>query len=115
MKLNKTTDILLNVALPLALGILIYHAASFCAVPAFIRNYFPDGCWAYAFLSGMLIIWDRKLSIPWIILVFITAAAYEWLQFIHVLPGTGDIGDVADYFVFFILALTLNPRFKTHA
>lgn len=112
MKIHKTADIGVNVALPLLIGVLIYRAASFCAVPSIIRDYLPDGLWAYAFISAMLIIWNRKPSITWIILVFATAIAYEWLQHIHVLSGTGDMGDVLDYCVFFMLALLINPLFK---
>ncbi len=113
MKFGKPSDITLNCVLPLLLGCFIYRAGETMVVPAFIRNYLPDGLWAYAFISTMLIIWDRVIKITWIAAVCLVAIAYELLQYYHQVPGTGDIRDIAVYFLSFIIALTLNTFFKT--
>jgi len=113
MKFGKRSDILLNVLLPLLLGLFIYWSANSLFISALIRNYLPDGLWAYAFISGILLIWDRALHMTWIILVFLTAIGYEFLQYLHVVPGTGDIKDIITYFLFFTIALLLNNFFKT--
>ena len=60
----------------------------------------------------MLIIWDRKIPFVWVIIVFVAAVGYEALQYLHVLPGTGDVRDVAVYFAAFSLALLSNSFFK---
>jgi len=113
MKFGKRSDILLNVCLPLLLGLFIYWSANSLFISALIRNYLPDGLWAYAFISGILLIWDRVVHMTWIILVFLTAIGYELLQYLHAVPGTGDIKDIITYFLFFTIALLLNTFFKT--
>lgn len=112
MKFGKSPDILLNVLLPLLAGTYIYHAGAPHAVPVQVRNYLPDGFWAYAFISSILIIWNRQINITWITMVFIISTCFELLQYYHKIPGTGDITDVIIYFLFFTIALILNPFFK---
>jgi hypothetical protein len=113
MTFGKRSDILLNIILPLLLGIGLYRAAGMVAIPSLVRNYLPDGLWAYAFLSSILLIWDRAINIAWIIAAFLLAIGYEGAQYEHLIPGTGDIFDVITYFLFFSVALTLNMFFKT--
>jgi hypothetical protein len=113
MKFGQKSDILLNICLPLALGQFIYWSEKSFIIPTLIKNYLPDGLWAYAFISGILVIWGRVIHMTWIILAFLTAVGYEVLQYLHTIPGTGDIKDVITYFVFFNIALLLNTFFKT--
>ncbi|TDW95833.1 hypothetical protein [Dinghuibacter silviterrae] len=113
MKFDRRVDILLNVILPLSLGLFIYWSAQRISIPAVLKNYLPDGCWAYAFISSILIIWDRKVNIRWITPVFLLSACFELLQYRHLIPGTGDVKDVAVYFLFFSIALILNQIFRT--
>ena len=113
MTFDKRSDILLNIILPLLLGIGLYRAAGMVALPSLVRNYLPDGLWAYAFLSSILLIWDRAINIAWIIATFLLAIGYEGAQYEHLIPGTGDIFDVITYFLFFSVALRLNMFFKT--
>ena len=110
MKFGKRTDIVCNIFTPLLLGVMHYWAGA--SLPSWVRNYLPDGLWAYAFISCILIIWDRKINTAWIVAVFLLAVIYEWLQYLHVLAGTGDIRDILTYFVFFTIALSLNTFFK---
>jgi hypothetical protein len=112
MKFGLRSDILLNICLPLIIGQFIYWWGSVFIVPALIKNFLPDGLWAYAFISSILLIWGRVIHWTWIILAFLTAVGYEVLQYQHVIPGTGDIKDVITYFVFFNIALLLNSFFK---
>ena len=112
MKLTKRADILLNMILPLVLGIGIYRAADMAAMPSLVRNYLPDGLWAYAFLSSILLIWDRAINMAWTAVAFLLAIGYEAAQYGHLIPGTGDIFDVMTYFLFFGIALMLNTFFK---
>lgn len=96
--------------LPLAGGSLIYLLAS--DADGWIRSYIPDGLWAYAFASAMLIIWQRKLNLFWLLLVLICGLAFEWMQFRGILSGTGDLTDIFVYILFFLIALFFNPFFK---
>jgi hypothetical protein len=46
MKINTSSDILLNVFFPLLLGYFIYFLSDIIAMPLLVKNYFPDGLWA---------------------------------------------------------------------
>jgi hypothetical protein len=61
MKYSKIYDGFLNVFIPLLAGLLIYRMEQYFRIPALIRYYLPDGLWAYAFGSSMLIVWERKI------------------------------------------------------
>lgn len=108
MKFTRELDILFNIILPLCIGALIYYFADKLNLNGFIRNQLPDGLWAYAFLSMVLIVWNRTIHITWIIIVFLISIGFEILQYLHVIKGTGDIWDIITYFVFFGLALGVN-------
>jgi len=62
MKLNKPVDIILNVICPVLAGCLIYYAGYTGYLPSLVQNYVPDGLWAYAFISAILITWDRHIN-----------------------------------------------------
>lgn len=109
MKISKPTDLAINVALPLALGISCY----FFKGSAFMQYHLADGLWAYAFLSTLLIIWDRRIPLRWIMAVFTVAVAWEWAQFSDWVSGTGDQWDIVTYFIFFLIALLFNRIFFT--
>jgi hypothetical protein len=113
MKFGKGFDLLLNVILPLLIGVCIYWAGRSVHIPGLIRNYVPDGLWAYAFLSCILVVWDRKINWAWIAGALILSVIYEILQHYHIIGGTGDLGDVVAYLLFFAIALLSNSFFKT--
>jgi hypothetical protein len=113
MKFGKRSDVFLNIIVPLFLGLLIYWTGKTASIPAPIRNYLPDSLWAYAFISTILIIWDRAINISWIAIVFLAACCFEGLQWVHVIAGTGDIADIVVYFLSFTIALLSNAYFKT--
>ncbi|MGC4096122.1 MAG: hypothetical protein QM706_03310 [Nitrospira sp.] len=111
--ISKPFDILLNILLPLLAGTLLYclPAAVQPSIP--FHNHLADGLWAYAFLSSILIVWQRIPNRFWIFAVFTSAVLFETLQWLQFFPGTGDIYDVFTYFLFFIIALLINTFFRT--
>ena len=113
MKYSKLYDGFLNVFLPLLTGVFIYRAEQYIHIPALIRYYVPDGLWAYAFASCMLIVWERKIHWPWMIGAMMLSVLYEICQYYHLIAGVGEVRDVMTYFLFFTLALLSNPFFKT--
>jgi hypothetical protein len=76
--------------------------------PAVIKNYLSDGLWAYAFISCILIIWDRKINPLWILITLFISVLFELLQRFHLLNGTGDVLDIGVYCFFFTVALITN-------
>jgi hypothetical protein len=113
MKLTRGADLLFNVIIPFLLGTLVYFASSFSLLQDVLSNHLPDGLWAYAFISSLLIIWDRQAGAFWISIAFLVATCFEMLQYYHIIDGTGDVYDIAIYYLFFGIALLLNNSFKT--
>lgn len=109
MTFRKIADIIINVLLPLILGYIIYNVS----FENHVKNYLPDGLWAYSFVSALSIIWKRHLPLFWIVTVFIIAALVEYLQLLKVIPGTADIIDIVVYFIFIIIGLLIN-RYKNN-
>lgn len=113
MKFSKGLDLLLNIIVPMLLGLSIYLLKSSEFMPAVAKNHLADGLWAYSFMSTILIIWKREINVDWVAVAFIAALGFELLQGLHIIAGTGDIYDIISYFIFFIIALLLNHLFKT--
>jgi hypothetical protein len=113
MNYRKLYDGFLNVLIPLLTGLIIYRTEQYIRIPALIRYYVPDGLWAYAFGSCMLIVWERKINWPWMIGAMMLSVVYEICQYFHFIPGIGEVRDVMTYFLFFSLALLSNAFFKT--
>jgi hypothetical protein len=113
MKYSKIYDIFLNVFLPLLVGVFIYRTEQYIRIPALIRYYVPDGLWAYALGSSILIVWERKIHWPWIVGAVMLSVVYETCQYYHFIPGIGEVRDVITYLVFISLALLSNALFKT--
>ena len=109
--LLQKKDIFFNVILPLLLGIGIYELSNATILNGFFRNYLPDGLWAYSLVSSLLIIWNRRIKIFWIVLIFIFYIGFEVFQYIKVINGTGDYMDVLIYFGFSTATLLTNKYF----
>jgi uncharacterized membrane protein len=108
-KLRKSTmirkvDILVNVVLPICLGIFFY----IFPVCRLVRNHAPDGLWAYALTSSILIVWNRKINLLWLFIAFISSIVFEILQTYHIVKGVGDKKDILTYLIFGIIALYSN-------
>jgi hypothetical protein len=97
-----------NIISPLLLGVFIYYLNFYIFFFDFISNYIPDGLWAYAFTSTILIIWNKRINYLWIIILFIFYFLFEFLQSIHFLKGTGDIIDIIIYFIFSFISIYVN-------
>jgi hypothetical protein len=112
MKLSIKHDIFLNIILPISIGCTIYLSTQAWQTRSFITNQLPDGLWAYALLSGILIVWNRQINVYWVIIVFSVFVVFELLQYSHVINGTGDSRDIFTYFIFAAMALLLNNFFS---
>lgn len=108
----KIVDFSIHALLPLAAGILYYWlAATFYSVPG--GGYIPDGLWAYALFSSILIVWDRKINITWLSFAALTSIFFEIMQYLRLIRGTGDIIDVVIYLIFGSIAIITNRFFST--
>lgn len=97
----KLPGIVLNVLLPLIAGYLIYNIPFSNS----IKNYLPDGLWAYSFVCALCIIWQGQLPNFWKMTVFVIAALVEYLQLLKVISGTADWIDIGVYFLFIVTGL----------
>ncbi len=105
-------DIFLNCVLPLLCGVLLYRFCTPFSNNVAIQNYLPDGLWAYALVSTMMIVWNRRIHSTWLLIVFSSFVILEALQYGHLMPGTGDVCDILVYFLFGSFALATNNFFK---
>jgi hypothetical protein len=110
IKYFKSIDLTINTIVPVILGSMIYITGSVHVLPVLLQNHLADGLWAYAFISCMLITWDRKFNLTWIVLTIVISILFELFQFWHLVAGTGDIWDVVIYLLFFSLALLINQN-----
>ncbi|SHE36598.1 hypothetical protein [Flavisolibacter ginsengisoli] len=110
IKYFKTIDFILHTIVPVILGCIIYITGDAHVLPMLLQNHLADGLWAYAFLSCILIIWDRKSNLTWIVLTIVISILFELFQYWHLVAGTGDLGDVVVYLLFFLLALQINQN-----
>jgi hypothetical protein len=112
MRLRKPADILVNVISPVLAGCLIYYGGHAQQLPALVQNYLPDGLWAYAFISAILIIWNRQIHPTWLIIVCLLAAGFELLQYLQLISGTADMIDIAVYLICIGLGVLINYFLK---
>jgi hypothetical protein len=107
--MKRLTYSLLTVLLPIATGFLLYvlKDANFILI---VRNYLPDALWAFSFTSAILIIWNGKINRFWIVMLFLIFVAFEFLQSIKIITGTGDLNDVICYYTFAILAFFIYKQ-----
>lgn len=94
------------------LGIAIYCFAAQFSITGFARNQLPDGLWAYAFASCILIIWRRQVNVAWLGVMAILFIALELLQHWGMIPGTADFADLFVYLLFSGAAILINPFLK---
>lgn len=107
---TKTTTLYLSscVALPIIAGASIYLLNAFHSFPILVKNYLPDGLWAFALMSCLLVIWNNKLNGFWLTLCILFFAAFEALQYLHIINGVADYYDFITYLLFATMALLLN-------
>jgi hypothetical protein len=110
--MRRSLDLFLNIFIPIITGSGIYYSAKNLNIEGFIKHQLPDGLWAYAMLSSILIIWNRNIQLFWIAAVFFVFILFELLQFTHIIPGTGDVWDIITYCIFSCAALYMNVPLK---
>ena len=111
MKLSILQDIFLNSILPVLAGSCLYLMSVNLYLSGFWRNQLPDGLWAYALISCLLIIWNRQIKIFWVSMIFFLFILLEGLQYFHFISGTGDWLDIITYFIFSAIPLLTNNFF----
>lgn len=105
---------LIHVCLPVTGGMVTYAFTDTRYVEGFVQNHLADGLWAYAFMSFMLLVWERKLSFFWILVTVLVTLGYEGAQYLQFVQGTGDWWDVITYLLFFSVALLINYSIICH-
>jgi hypothetical protein len=111
MRLSVKQDSFLNIILPVLVGNYLYFMSFNVSLTGFWRNQLPDGLWAYALISSVLIIWNRQINIFWISIIYIIFISFEALQHFHLISGTGDWLDIIIYFSFSTGSLLTNKFF----
>ena len=118
MKLSFKLDAFLNILFPVLAGTCLYFMSFNLSLTGFWRNQLPDGLWAYALCSSLLIIWNRQINIFWFSMISVIFISFEALQHFHFISGTGDWLDIIIYFSVSIISLLTNNFFfinkKTH-
>ena len=107
MYLKRFLLILNHVLFPVGLGVLVYKINFDSVLWNLFCNYFPDGLWAYAFTSAIIIIWHKKQNFWLFFITPLTFVLFEIFQYLQKLPGTGDLLDIFTYFIFYFLSLTI--------
>lgn len=123
MSSNRTiVFIIFHVVLPLIVGCGVYiifraekltldSSNSLILVYSIFIYSVSDGCWLYALLSSLILIWKNQSEYWfqfWIALSFISSIGTEILQLKNIIPGTYDLFDIIFYSVAFILFIIIN-------
>lgn len=112
MNILKLKDFILHVCIPISVGCIIYFLSATIQFNSLIRNYLPDGLWAYAFFSCLFILWNRRINIAWTIAALLTFIIFEVLQYANLVNGTADVWDVIVYAGFSCLAMLTNQFYN---
>lgn len=108
----KFLFIIYNTIIPLSIGTLVYYYENTSTVIRCVANYLPDALWSYSLVSLMLIVWKLRIPYSWVISIILLFAFTELLQFLDIIPGTGDLIDIFIYTLSGYLSfLILSSRF----
>ena len=85
-----------------------YEAALGISKPAYgftASTWLPDFCWAMSFFCVISYVWKSWAAVPALLKYFciIAMISTEILQYLHYIPGTGDLLDMFVYLLAFIL------------
>jgi hypothetical protein len=108
--MRKINYFLATVIIPLFLGISLYVLNAQGLSLYFIRNYLPDGLWAFSFTSAILMIWGGKINRFWITAILFIFPAFELLQLTQIINGVADFKDVICYYLFAALAFFIYKQ-----
>ena len=135
MKYRSHTFLLLNILIPILIGVVIYCFISpevdfikiFQSVTCikwcryeyknndlcrFIRNYLPDMLWAYSLIFSAYAVFDNKTkNLKWIIIaVSLLIVIIEILQLTKIIHGTFDIFDILAEITAVLIAVIILKR-----
>ena len=81
---------------------------SFTHVP--LANWLPDYLWCLSLLAGLALLWKgwHKIPMGWKLSIWLLVCSTELFQYIHLIPGTGDVIDILFYQAAFLSAFLLN-------
>lgn len=70
----------------------------------------PDYLWCLSLLSAMVLLWKGWNKIPavWKFSIWLLVCSTELFQYLHLLPGTGDLVDLLFYQAAFASVILLN-------
>ncbi|MDE3125761.1 MAG: hypothetical protein KGK14_09625 [Bacteroidota bacterium] len=70
-----------------------------------LANWVPDFCWCYALLASFGVIWHGWINVPfvWKMFCWVLPIGSEYLQWLHIIPGTADVWDVFRYIIVYVL------------
>lgn len=102
--------VVLLVILPLIAGLFIYWGNRYFLNFGVVRNFLPDGLWAFSLISSFCILWNNKIPKLWILGIFGACLSFEILQFYQVIGGIADPWDLFTYFLFGTSSLLINKK-----
>ncbi len=81
----------------------------------FLKYYFPDFLWGFALNLGFAAIFEPKGRdvIICVICALVCGTAWESLQYLGMVSGTGDVWDIAMYLVSSVITYIINKKEKT--
>lgn len=108
---NFLFNLIVNVILPLLIGVLIYIGENLKKLDFYFLDFLQDGIWAYTFTSSILIIWNNEINYFWLCVLSGVFVIFELLQSLNLIDGTGDFIDVIIYFIFGLFSIFVNQIF----
>lgn len=106
----KVIFIYFLIGVPLILGVIIYQNIN--CINAGISNYLPDALWSCSLSLAILKLWSWRLNVYNIGVIIFTPILFEFLQYINVFEGTGDILDVVVYLLSIFVTILFVSVFK---
>ena len=67
-----------------------------------------DVIWSLAYTIGILAIWEGKINLIVLMLIFLIGPIFEVLQHLDIISGTPDLIDVLSYTIFSLLGIILK-------
>jgi hypothetical protein len=106
--IKKLLHISVYIWLPLGFGTLIYLKGTY-SIPIWIRYNLPDGLWLFALLNTFAAIWGSGKSslVLWAVTVILLSIIMEYLQKMHLIPGTFDLWDILAYVLASLLSASI--------
>lgn len=82
----------------------------FTGIP--LSDWLPDYLWCFSLLAGMVLLWKgwNKIPFAWKLSIWILVCSTELLQYLHLIPGTGDLVDLLFYQAAFVSVILLHKN-----